>query len=1389
MYTPIKYNDIAIGISYSDDLGGYYVANENPTYYLAQTELFVSKLNNQIMNTAPIKSKWLNSEIITRRFYGDSPYTDIIPHHVQIVGNRQYLETDIIGISNKRIIFDVDNISVDILVTSDKTPAQIVSIVTSYLDNIDARYRDAFQFVNGRFLITTQTPTSNKPEAFHNFITIGTGTANVFLGFENSDYALGDLPVEYDKFESFVLLYKKDDTLGETQKSVYEYVPVADSSNLASVSMNEFYSDIISKNERLSALFNGLSYGLDLVESEIDKIISLMDVDNIDEKFLNQLAYNLGFSLPILGDITTDTKRDFLRNLMYLYKTKGNTESFLSVFRYLYYDANIIEKNSDSDNNYPQISISVSNSDISEYYGLFVKSDMLDNIASYNWDYIDKITGEQVSFRRWNTYQIVGGFESSIWDLSSELQKAFIETSKLETFDLSSDYGILITANNPSPAFSEGETLYVESVKLGTVVSILPNKKYKIQYDQNALQNVPHGNITGTMGGGGSIPSAVLSHEPNNKLVVAVDSLYSVFVDFNNYSFVFLNGPRSATLFETYTAIKMAILEQNIPIDIYLSGTQIVFSSKLFGDNTAIECIQGNTELGILTGTKSENTQTVKQVKITSGSIYIPINGVYTKCYLQHNVDLPIDSDTEYILAILADANNVNSVMIITNKELGENKNVALVALTTWNSGKLKFERVNSQEDYRIPYIDEIDNVQYSQIETYVDYRDSHLKYWNATGTTVEHPWTPPDLNTYKDLGKSIFVNLVLDAFDSNRIISKDDITRALWFVEFLRPVYAVISMIFKIQSESENIIGLPMQLESLPEYDTLGNYPIYYWDDTAFGAAIFDAFRFSSRNAVTNFQQISGFVPALIGGEFTNGDVISPFNAVVIDVDTPGNSIIVEDPTYSWNWPYAGTVTNQGSGITYTYTALSPYSLKTTPEVTTSPLPAAGTNNYLDMDGSKKTNPKWGMSGVDAIVNVPNRFSEYFYPHLWDRSAAALPDILNGELTQYDLVGTYPIWDISPEGSTRIDFVLESSTLLPQVSVSPTSGYIEAAGYNFTAYKPESDIRTGDHEDIWPRSRVHIVDTADNDFYGYVRWVAGYPSGTGEPVNRMYIYQDIRGKELGWGGTPLSTIKKLEIYKITLWDGGIADKVELRAIITESDSILTPPVDIYADSLDSFFSGLNFEITSVINANTDLPSNRTFGWDISDPLVDDTMYNFIKESDAITVIKDEVDTTTTLLASTSYTYTPTTGIVQYVAANLSSVYVGSYFVDDLSIVGDEKLHTILGVDDAADQIQLRPNMNISAYSAGNNGIIYGTTLKKNSVVDSLFSWNELAGAFDLLSTYNQLTPIQILALNNAGDIYYGHVDYEITRGFSVTAVSNSIVDNYDYGIFHLGMV
>ncbi len=1388
MYEPIKYNNIPIGISYSESLGGYYVSNDTPEYYLADTEMFSTLINNQVIKSVPVKARWLEPKTIVRRLYGDSVYTELLPHHVQIVSNKYYSDTDIIGVKNKNLGFSIDNIEVNVLFASDATPAQIVTAVENYFELRNPQYRNALQFVNGRFTITTRTPKQNPTDPMHNFIVVGSGTANAILGFSEGDYALGDLPSDYDKFENFVLLYAKDETSPETQGSVFKYVPVIEKNNLTTVAMNEFYSEIISSNERLSAMFGGMAYGLDLVESEIDKIANLMDIDNIDENFLNQLANNMGFNLPALGNVTTDTKRDFIRNLMYLYKTKGNTDSFLSVFRYLYYSSDVVERNSDADLNYPRITRFVNNSDITEYYNLFVNDNMDENIEAYNWNYVHTVTGEMISATQWQNYQIINGLDCHVFDVADEITRPQIVTGFLEPFDVSSDFGILYMANEPSPAFSEGETLYVEATELGTVVSVISNTEYKIQYNQDALAKLPYGSTTGTNGGGGIIPGIVLAHEPNNKLVISVDDEYSVTIDFGNYKSVFLSGPRTATLQEVYTAIKIAVLEQNIPVNVVLSGTVIQFISKYYGSGSAVEIIQGNSELGLTTGQKDVNVQTPNTLIVSAGSVYIPVNGNYVECFLDHDISVVLDTGVNYILAELADSDNVYSLMIKTNKEIdSHNNNIALLAVVNWKSGRAKIVPASARDLYRVPYYTELNTVQYNQVETYVERRDNAAKFWQAAGTSIQHPWTEPDLSVYKDLGKSIFVDLVLGAFDSNRVITQDDITRILWFVEFLRPVYAVISTIIKVQSETETVIGLPMQLESLPEYETLGNYPVYYWDDTAFGVAVFDAMCFAWRNAKTNFQLISGFAPALVGGEFAVGDVLDPFDAVVTNVDVPGNSILVEDPTNSWNWPYAGTVTNQGSSITYTYTALSPYSLRTTPEVTTNPLPAAGATNYIGADGTVKTNPPWGVTGVDAIVNVPNRFSEYLYPNLWDKTGTGLPDILNGGLTQYDLAGSYPIWEISNEGSCRIDFDLQSATILTQAFVEPSIGYIEVSGYNFEAYKPGADIRSGNHEDIWPKGYVHIVDTDNNDFYGYVRWLNGYPAGsTLEPTNRMYIYQDIRGKHPGWGGSPLTTIKRLQIYKITLWDGGMADTFNVTGSFDDSDSVLTPPVDIFMDSIDSGINGLSFEYKDNLDAigASDSLLNRTFGWNSASA----EMYNIVKDADSIMVIKDVVDTTTVLLASTNFTYNATTGVIQYAAAtDLSSVYVGSYFVDDLSgAPGTEKVHTIIGVDDANDQIQIRPNMDVNVFD-GVNGVIYGTTLKKNSITDSLYQWNDLIGAFDVVSTYNQLTDVEILALINGGDIYYGNVDYEITRNYTVAGTS--IVDNFGYGIFHLGMV
>jgi len=894
-YNPITAYGEPIRFAVSTDGGSYMVVNDGGgDYYLAQTEVTEELgIDGSVLDREPEGTFWLRGKLVTRDLFGDLRQNDIVPHHVQIIGTEQYDASAIVPLAGTRLKFSIGDHDVSVYFASDLASSAIVQLVTNELISIDPSLRDAFQYdtTSKRFLVTTQTPKENPVSAFGARMQIENGTANEAFGFVNYDFALGDIPPEYDEIVFYALLQDKTEYTSDGGMS--DYVPVKEENRLLDKMIPRHDRDIIKANKQLLLYWDGIAYGMDVMERETTRILYSFSVDKIDAEYLEEIARTLGFDLPILGNPSDDVKRDYVRNLIRIYQIKGTPTSVETIFRFLQYTTTLTERTSDASKNYPLIIITVDQADIESYYSKFLQTnDPNDFFDSFNFFMIDQADDDhRISVKQWNRLPIISGLDIEIQDSTgAAITLPKVEGSLLSPFDVSEDTGRLVLSTAPTPNFQVDEELYASGVHIGRVEQVIDASNYYVRYAENAVNNLPFSHITGTFGGGTTVSGVISKHLPNSRLKLFIDQRYPLEVDFTDHEAVFITGGiRAATAEEVDQAIQIAAAEQGVPIQIFHAGGFITAQSLLYGSNARVEVTNGNYAIGFTDGYVTPSILNPCFVQFDKGVVNISLGeGETIEATLNAEPIIALDNSIEFFFAHLIDEDDPYSVMVLTNNESEGKARLAQLAKLRWEGSGFRIDAKDAQDDYRRPLWDELSDSQQRQLKIFVQYRDNQERYWIAAGRpsagdptnpgryNERHPWIPADLTVDPGLGNSIFAQLEFEPFEETDLTA-EDLKRLLWFVEFLRPVHVVFDLIIQAISEEERVIGLPYDPlrfgfnTKFPDF--LGNHPIFHWLTATLGALLEDTLRLpwlGYKNYTHRFWPVGG-----VGANYQVGDVI----------------------------------------------------------------------------------------------------------------------------------------------------------------------------------------------------------------------------------------------------------------------------------------------------------------------------------------------------------------------------------------------------------------------------------------------------------------------------------------------------------------------------------
>jgi hypothetical protein len=1017
---PIEAYGQPIGLIYDSTLAGYLVANSGAQYYLSPTEVVETSRFGEASQPEPASTYWLKGKLITRDLFSvTDPTSDVIAHHVRITGSIRYLLTDLVPVGGTRLKFEVNDYegdnAFDIYFATDMTPLNLVAFVKAYVEAIDKTYRNVFQFDTDKraFFVTTQTPIGNPVSPIGCKIRVLSGTANTFLGFINNDYAIGDVPKEYNNSKHFLLLQKKTTS---SDKYLSDYFPVVEENRILTHCMAQVDADAINANKKMRLFWDGLAYGMDVAEREIDRILDAFDADKIEVDFLQQIAKTIGFDLPILGPVTDDAKRDFVKNLIHIYQIKGTPLSVETVFRFLSFTSVLTERTSDASANYPPIILTIQQSDIDQYYQTFLQTtEPNDFFDQFNWFYVDlQDIEKRITAAQHYRLPIVQGLNWKVQDPTNiEITQEELITGLLGPFDISQDYGRLKLTTAAVPDFVIDEILYASGKIIGTVTKVIDSFNYEVEYADGAYQDLPFGHVSGTKGGGGVINGLIFKHLPNNKISLYVDNRYTFNIDFNNYDQVYVNGNRYATSAEVETAIQIAALEQGIKLKVRHIGDTVAISSTMYGDKAQIEIINGNYSLGFNDGDKTTLQNQVKWLEIGPGTVNIPTdNGNRITSYFQANVQVQLHPhNTKFIYVHLINRYDPYSTIILTNEESLDKERLAQILAIEWiDDHNIRITPKRAQDEYRTPFLADLTDSQNNQLTTFLRYKTTELRYWTAAGRPTagdytnqnryeeRHPWVAPDMTLDPGLGNSIFAKLSFTPF-TPKTFTAEDLTRLIWFVEFLRPVHVVFELVLNVLEENEKIIGLPYDPLTYgfnTKFPTFyGNYPMYYWAEDIGGPAIEEEWILpwlGYNNTIHRLWPTNGVFP--IGADlFMVGDVIEfryiqinsaqhpnpPFVLGDVLTATPGGATGVYADLIDGDWyvlysvnealgaTWQGDVTRAGPPMVSPAHFKTPITGKVNGEVV-EVSPGAGGVGYIDITC---TDNNWAISRTGAFFNA----------------------------------------------------------------------------------------------------------------------------------------------------------------------------------------------------------------------------------------------------------------------------------------------------------------------------------------------------------------------------------------------------------------------------------
>lgn len=1319
--------------------GGYYNPDPNGNLYLVPVPKYTETLNGDFVIDVRADFCYWTKPIIVES-------NKITSSYITIAGKTQSK----FYTKNKHLIFQIDNLpQINIFFSSDLLPSDIVKKVNGKCAKYNPNYKDVLLFVNDHFVFTNRTPRFAPVLSTNSKIRIINGD---FLGFTNNTIQIGSLPVDYRKFKYFIVCKKK---ISNEKYQIEQFYPIIEDNYFIKRCFAGYDQELISNNTRTKLLFDAFAWSLDCAEREADQILNAYDPINIDSQNLPYLARTLGFQLPNIENlVTSDSKREFVKNLISLYKQKGTIDSYKTTFKFLQYNADIQEKRSltglpDNSSLYPDFTIIPTDADVISYYNNFVNSSTDSFFTKYNWFY--KSNNKNIAFQNYNQIPIISGLTATLKDSSGFICSVPSYTiPKNAPWNLTDDTGYVDFTVAPNPAFSINEFVYAGTELLGQVLYVVDSKTIILHNIDRivASKNLLAKNFIGSAGAGGITPGQLNEITTSNRLRMSIDNEV-VDIDFSEFNGFYSSGQEFVTETELANVFKEVFSNNNINASVDVVGNSVKISSRLYGGNASVIMKTSNYALGII----KNNFSVIHQPETIIISIGTAEIEGQTASLLADEIR-SLDSTKSYKYYVYIDS-LTSQLKVIDDTELVSGYYypfTGVCELTNRNGGwELNLE--DNRSNYTIPSITDLKSEQYHQIYIYKKYNTLNTEIQNVTDPVTHQVTMTPAL------GRSIFVDLYLQPFVEHGL-SYEDIRRILYLVEFLRPVHVVFNTIVEAINTTETIKAIGKYPLDLPttflDSNTEGQNIKGYYDEFQAGLDITSPIYFNWLGFGTGIKKciVAPGHGILVGDALT---IISGSQTVIsIALKTTATEIYFSDN--SWQLGSIGTI----NGLAYS--ACIPVSEITTRKICYS---SATTDKYISPQWmqyhsiinftsynnttgdlilptnfiSKRhrqisvgdliyiAGTDYTINAVDANNNlitinsglglVPSPFAiKHIFNSTLPVASWNMPLWTDTELTvgsdvavpnrlalwQYpDLwadikLGTKSLFDATKQ-APKWDINEGSTSFVKDFSQSELlvidANFIQAKNYSFQKFKPVQlpTLTRPVSEQGLPLATIYVKSVTGDESWAYIRWqTVAYPSIL-EPENIAYVFKDIRGLNSGWNGTPtlaVSNILECKLFVGSVYAGGVADRLEFEIQVSETEIMKNRVSTIYTDSPIRFCG--HESISSGYNAYPNLMLR------CGDVARDEALCVINHLRDIVALISGEA-------------VTIVNGEVQFGAGVLAALDINAG--DFLWVNSEGAYFTIYGVDIANDILYI--NHNISAVTTAD---IYQSVAHKNASAD-----------------------------------------------------------------------